>query len=252
MDMETRNPLVLAAETYQNEYYVLGDCFFFFHRSQKVIEPKEEIDVFGPSWALAVADLQPGQVQIRCGDRWIDVVGPSLIWIPNRATRHWRLGTGDLNWYSYLSTLEQPHEMPLDPCLIHNSRFEWPKNVADIVKIFREADQTVHLAPAIRNPWALKLKKLIDQEFTLNTAFEAYAQKLGVSHETLTRAFQKEFGLPPVQYRNKMRLLQASFELLMTGRRIGEISQALGFQDQSHFYHLFRREIRTTPKKFRF
>ena len=249
MDLDYHH--IVEAESYTTEYTVLEESFYFFHRKQNVLKMKEEVDAFGESWALAIGELLPGQVSVKVGDHWIEVVGFCLIWIPPHSTLHWRLGEGPLEWFSYIGTGPLPLGLPTETCLFKVSDFHWPKNPEDIAMLFSRAQTIQRLTPAIRNPWALKLKRALDFEYTLNRHIEDYANEFGISHESLTRAFQEEFGLAPVQYRNKMRLLQASFEILMKGRPISEVSLAVGFRDQSHFHHLFKREIRTSPRKFK-
>lgn len=249
---EPHRPLILEAETYRNEYFILGHDLYFFKRIQNVEVTREEIDTFGKFWALAIAELSPGQVSIRRGTEWVDVVGPQIVWIPPHSVVHWRLGGGALTWFSYLSSLPKPDIMPDHPVMFRCSEFFWPQNLSDLRELFKKSDGFTSLTPATHNPWALKLKKQLDSEFNENHRIEYYAQKMDISHETLTRAFHEEFGLPPVQYRNKIRLTQAMVDILMSGKRISEISQAVGFKDQSHFHHLFRREIRSRPSRFRF
>lgn len=250
--MELMRPLRLEADSYTNEYFVLGDKFFLFRRSQEVLEEKEMVDVFGGFWAFAIGDLRPGQVAVRRGDEWVQGSGRCLAWIPPFSTMQWRLQPGPLEWHSYLSLLPVPVGLPSEPCLISCKDFNWPRKPEDISELFRNADWSQRLSPISHNPWARRLRVAIEKDFRHNHKIEDYAVEFGVSAEVLTRAFHDEFGIPPVQYRNRMRLSQAMIDILMTGKQISEISHSVGFNDPSHFHQLFRREIRSTPKKFRF
>ncbi len=249
--MELVLPSKLHADTYTNEYFVLGDKFYFFRRRQEVFKTKQEIDTFGQFWGLAIAELRPGQVFIRKGQDWVPIVGLKAVWIPPHSLVHWRLGTGNLEWFSYLSTLPMPSNLPHEPALLSLGEFSWPNTVTEMTELVLGCKESFSLATSGKNLQARKLKEILDTEFQSQKSIKIYSHELGVSHEALTRHFKNEFGLPPSQYRNKVRLLQAMVDILMSGEKISDICQAVGFSDQSHFHHLFRREIRATPRKFR-
>jgi len=101
------------------------------------------------------------------------------------------------------------------------------------------------------NPVALKLKRILQNEFCLKKSFATYADQIGISHEVMTRYFRSCYGLSPHEFRNKMRLLQAVFDLTLKSRPIAETLRAVGFEDQSHFNEQFKKLIRTVPSNLR-
>ncbi|RED64877.1 AraC family transcriptional regulator [Cohnella lupini] len=78
------------------------------------------------------------------------------------------------------------------------------------------------------------------------------AETLGVSPQYLNTLFRKSWGISPYQYLVQFRV-QKSKELLLANRNrtVKEISQAVGFQDDSHFVHTFRKLAGATPTQFR-
>ncbi|MCQ6560658.1 AraC family transcriptional regulator [Paenibacillus mendelii] len=78
------------------------------------------------------------------------------------------------------------------------------------------------------------------------------ADTLEVSPQYLNTLFRKSWGISPYQYLVQFRI-QKSKELLLSerGRTVKGISAAVGFQDDSHFVHTFRRLAGMTPVQFR-
>lgn len=67
----------------------------------------------------------------------------------------------------------------------------------------------------------------------------------------LCRCFKKAMSQTPIQYINKKRLEYAVYLLTQTENDILFVCNACGFNNLSHFYHLFKQEYRMTPLQFR-
>lgn len=77
---------------------------------------------------------------------------------------------------------------------------------------------------------------------------EALAQR---SPGYLSRVFRRYLGQTPTAYINALRLDFAKSLLLSTRMSILEISLEAGFENLSHFYHLFRGRFGASPGDFR-
>lgn len=90
---------------------------------------------------------------------------------------------------------------------------------------------------------------LLKQTYLENLPISTYA---GASHISLSRfreLFQKQFGMSPVKYRNKLRIERAK-ELLDAGdMTVSEVSYASGFENISYFYRCFKKETGEMPSK---
>jgi AraC-like DNA-binding protein len=94
---------------------------------------------------------------------------------------------------------------------------------------------------------------LIEEEYgDAGLGLGQLAEKLGVSPQYLNTLFRKSWGMSPYQYLVQFRV-QKSKELLLAnrGRTVKEIAHAVGFQDDSHFVHTFRKLAGVTPIQFR-
>lgn len=83
-----------------------------------------------------------------------------------------------------------------------------------------------------------------------NRTLEEWAQLLGISDRTITRAFRGSTGLSFVQWRRALRMHQA-LRFLSEGRDVYTISELVGYAQPSTFIAAFRRVMGTTPGAFR-
>jgi AraC family transcriptional regulator, dual regulator of chb operon len=71
------------------------------------------------------------------------------------------------------------------------------------------------------------------------------------SEEHIGRVFKQYLGVTPSKFINDLRLEYASKLLLHTDHEIIDITFQVGFQNLSHFYHLFQNRWQTSPHQFR-
>lgn len=78
---------------------------------------------------------------------------------------------------------------------------------------------------------------------------QKWAAELKHDTRTLHRLFVQEFGMPFVQWRQQTRLL-AALGWLAEGRQVMHIALDLGYQSQSAFAAMFRRNMGITPSEW--
>lgn len=76
-----------------------------------------------------------------------------------------------------------------------------------------------------------------------------WANDIACDTRTLHRLFVQEFGLSFVQWRQQARLM-AALEWLARGRQVMDVALDLGYQTQSAFTAMFRREMGITPTQW--
>jgi AraC-like DNA-binding protein len=79
-----------------------------------------------------------------------------------------------------------------------------------------------------------------------NLSLQELAQEAGLSPYHLSRAFHQAYGLPPIAWRNQLRVVQAR-GWLAQGLAPAEVAARVGFADQSHLTRQFRRALGITP-----
>lgn len=80
-------------------------------------------------------------------------------------------------------------------------------------------------------------------------SLDQLSQTVGISRYAIIRLFKNNFGLTPHAYQLNQKINTAR-SLLKSGETIVQIAHALGFNDQSHFHHVFKAHTGITPKQF--
>lgn len=95
-----------------------------------------------------------------------------------------------------------------------------------------------------------KVRRYIEEKAHLPLHLIKLAEIAHLSPFHFARVFRAVVGMPPHAYQNQMRIQKAKRLLLHTDE-ISEIALQLGFTDQSHFTHVFRRLVGCTPARYR-
>lgn len=101
-------------------------------------------------------------------------------------------------------------------------------------------------------PYKLKaVREYIHEHLDQNLTLTQLATIANLSTHYFASLFKQSTGLAPHQYVTKCRLEKARRLLRQTNLPIIEISQEVGFQNQSHFTKVFRQYLQITPKAYR-
>lgn len=93
-------------------------------------------------------------------------------------------------------------------------------------------------------------KRLVAEDYRVNSTVDQYALKINVSSEVLNELCRKETGLTAKQLQLDIKLTEAKRLLLYTDLNISEIAYAIGFEDSSYFSRIFRKKAGLTPNLF--
>ena len=90
----------------------------------------------------------------------------------------------------------------------------------------------------------------IKENFCRKIDLHSIAHRCCVSYVHFLRRFKELFGTSPKALQIAYRLEEAK-NLLRSGKfKIREIGEMLGFDDEAHFQHLFKKYFQTSPGKF--
>src|SRR6185295_14262893 len=137
---------------------------------------------------------------------------------------------------------------PLPPELTSPTLFEFSQpthlsGVAQAIQVLRSARNQL---PVVRTPEPTQLsrqaKKLIDENYIVYPAIGRIAERLGVTHEHLSRQFKRDFAMSPSSYLRQLRLADVPLKLAK-GEDIVNISLDVGYNDLSRFYKQFRKQM---------
>jgi AraC-like DNA-binding protein len=97
------------------------------------------------------------------------------------------------------------------------------------------------------SPLSLKAKRALDESYRdAGSSIAQIAALLKVSHAHLTRQFKRDYGMPPLSYRDQLRASDAMLRL-SRGEKIIEVSADVGYNDLGRFYKQFRKLTHSSP-----
>lgn len=201
------------------------------------------------------------------GERSLAVVAPALIWLfpgqrhgygPTSSwTEHWLLFSGPAALaYEDLGLLRRNDPVTALP----------PSALGAVTRLSKIAELP---EPRMGAQLAVWLHHLIgatdpieagEQDSVLQrlrheplgpASIEAHAGALGMSREMLRQHVQRACGLSPKRVQLLGRMNRAKIALAETDTSIARVADALGYDDDTYFSRLFRREVGITPSDFR-
>jgi AraC-like DNA-binding protein len=93
------------------------------------------------------------------------------------------------------------------------------------------------------------LRAFLDAHAFEQLTMAAAAEQLGAGPTALARAFTDAFGIAPHAYVVGRRL-DAARALILAGQPLADVAAHVGFSDQAHLSHRFKRFLGTTPGRF--
>lgn len=97
----------------------------------------------------------------------------------------------------------------------------------------------------------LSAKLYIEQQYRYSLTLDRLAQYVGVSKYHLQRLYKRSTGMSPLAYATKLKMLDATEQLVRTDDTITEIAYDLGFKSSSHFSSMFRQYTGYSPTEYR-
>ena len=96
-----------------------------------------------------------------------------------------------------------------------------------------------------------QIKAIYDKDFSDREKLASQLRQIPVSPHHLTRLFQQEYGLTPIEYQNELRLTNALECLAIPGMSILNVALVSGFGSLSSFYACFKKKCDITPSEYR-
>ena len=110
---------------------------------------------------------------------------------------------------------------------------------------------SVRMRTGVRNPRVVRAIELMEQNIEEPLASTDLADRVGVSVDTLERAFKRETDQSVIQYYRGIRFRHAQDLLRSSSLSIGEIAVACGFADSSSFARAYRTHVGFSPRVHR-
>lgn len=125
---------------------------------------------------------------------------------------------------------------------IYNNLFTLIREIAENTEIYK-----LHTTnPIIKNVFAI-----IQQRYMDDLSLDILADELKLSSPYLSRLFKKETGINFKDYLKNHRINLAKYKLKNTTMKIYEISESVGYRDQTYFSDLFKKTVGCSPIKYK-
>lgn len=96
-----------------------------------------------------------------------------------------------------------------------------------------------------------KALKVIHNNPEINWQLNTLAQTAGMSRTGFSNKFRDLIGYTPLSYLTQWRILQAKELLQESNKSVGEIANLVGYQSETAFNRVFKKNVAKTPLKYR-
>jgi transcriptional regulator GlxA family with amidase domain len=96
-----------------------------------------------------------------------------------------------------------------------------------------------------------KAMLLLERQLHSPLPAEQLCELLGIGRRQLERRFQRDIGLSPSEYRQKLRLDRARWMLQNTDLAMTTVALECGFQNSAHFARVVRQSLGVSPREVR-
>jgi AraC family transcriptional regulator len=120
-----------------------------------------------------------------------------------------------------------------------------------VVQLFAQLCRRSGQLPSSLPAWLGHADELIGARFKEPLSLETLASAVHVHPVHLAREFRRHYRCTVGQQIRRLRIEYACEQLATTSRSLSDVALAAGFADQSHFTVTFKKQIGTTPSRFR-
>lgn len=99
--------------------------------------------------------------------------------------------------------------------------------------------------------WLKRAQEMLDDQWQENLRIEDVAHEVGVHPSHLLRMFRQYLGTTPGAYLRKLRMVNATRQVLATETPLKVVAATAGYADQAHFSRAFKKEHGVTPEQMR-
>jgi len=220
---------------------------------QRVVARRGELggDATGPYWVFALVRLHQGHLQYLHGPDRVAPPGRRFaVFIPPWSIVRPALSSCIITTEALASPADPWREAPARPVAWRWPGGELPDTLEGVAHAVARGGPFVAISrEADASEAARRSKALLDESYDRPLTLARIAALAGQSPSVLSRSFKRAYGMPPVEYRHRLRVMDAMFRLA-AGGEILSVLQDVGFGDVSRFYSRFRTLLCAPPGTF--
>lgn len=219
------------------------------HQRIRVARREVGTDVSGPACIYAQIRVTRGTLAYLTGDSDLTVAHSCELFLPPFAIVQAALEHCDV---TTLAVAFRPKgKGPERPVLLPASSKPMVRSEVEVLERLQTSRHIAYVGRAPEPvPLAANAKAIIDGEYAAPLVIADIAARLKTSPALLSRVFKATYGVPPVQYRHHVRILDALIRLADGAAPI-DVFQDVGFDDLSRFYKVFRKVACDPPGSYR-
>jgi AraC-like DNA-binding protein len=209
-------------------------------------------DATGPYWVFAIVKVRRGRIRYLHGRGLVVPPGPcfALFMPPWSIVRTARTAC-DVTTDAVVSAAPVFEGAPPRPIAWRWRGGRAPLTAAEIAAAVRGAASAVEISREVDAARAARqAKALVDQAYSRPVTLGRLAAESGVSASVMSRAFRQAFGMSAVEYRHRLRIMDALFRIA-SGGDILSVLDDVGFGDASRLYSHFRSLLCSPPGSHR-
>jgi len=99
--------------------------------------------------------------------------------------------------------------------------------------------------------WINHLKYMLSTPSNFNTKLNDILTSFNYTHEYMSKVFKQYTNKTIINYFVEKKIEEAAIQLVQSNKTIKEIAKENGFVNLEHFYHVFKKYTKQTPKQYR-
>ncbi|MBN8523851.1 MAG: AraC family transcriptional regulator [Planctomycetes bacterium] len=215
-----------------------GDC-----RGRRLELTAGDVALFWPGQAIDLRDRPEEPWDFI----WLELAGKNVPWAIRRAgfgSEHtvWRLGPGNEAVAQAVAVFERFKRGRLPPLYPIMAGWQLLAHTAELANLVPEPDKSLDVGEASR-------RFILACDHQVGTT--ELAQHLHMSRTSLFRIFVRQYGVPPKEFIERIRLEQACYLLSCTALSVRDIATRCHYKDSEYFARRFRRFYNSNPMHWR-
>ena len=208
-------------------------------------------DVTGPYWVFALIHLHGGRLQYLHGRERVSAPARRFaVFMPRWSVVRAARGSVSVSTDAVASALPLFPGAPPAPVAWPWTGGALPLSPAGIERALKRAGPLVDISrEAAPDAPALRAKAAIDDAYARPVTLAHLAATAGQSASAMSHLFRRAYGMPPVEYRHRLRVMDAMFRIA-GGGDILTVLHDVGFADVSRLYHHFQSLLCAPPGSY--
>jgi AraC-like DNA-binding protein len=220
---------------------------------QTVVVPGVEsgIDVLGSSWMLALIHVRGGTISYARGGGEVAIPWRRFaVFAPPGSILQARLDGCRLETQAIASDGPPPFLASAAEAWRVGPAARLPATPRELREMWSARAGAVTVGrDDVRSGVAWRTKRRLDRGFAAPITLESLCREMSASPAATSRAFSRAYGMPPGEYRRRLRLLAAVHQLTAGVPVVDALADA-GFGDLSQTYRRFRSLLCATPGSY--